>query len=151
MLLGSFHHRHVLALAVDALIRADMLDLHERDEASSTGHNPRYLRTVLTGGIPALIYLSGPHRDEWIVSIALWPNVGAERIMHLSSSGLRVGGAPAWGWLNRWQYEGESFGIERFHDARMHVAPERRAAIVALSAPGEGYVESLLRQCARAA
>lgn len=151
MFLDCFHHRQILALAVDALIRVGMLDLHEAEDASSTGRNPRYLRTVLEGGIPALIYVSGPHRDEWIISVALWPDADAEKIMHISSSRLRAGGAFAWGWLNRWQFDGESFDIERFHDARVHVAPDRRTAIVALCRRGEGHVRSLLRQNDQAA
>ena len=140
----SLQHRLLLAVAVDRLVDAGILELDEPEVPFEERHQYRYLRTTIDGDIPALICLSRPYKDQWTVTIALWPSDDAEPRMGVMNAREAPGGAFAAGWLNRWQFKRARFDIEHFHNARALVNRDRRKRIAAITVPANGEAIRLM-------
>ena len=118
----------LLCIARDAMLNAGFVDINEPEADLRQPSPERFLRATLLGGVPALIFVARRPREEWRVSIALWPAEGAEEYMSLGSAGARAGEAFACGWLNTWHCPG-TISVERFHDAVAYVAPHRKPMV----------------------
>jgi hypothetical protein len=128
------HHTHLSLMKIGkaAALTHGLLDVSDPHCSFRERFQGRSKRIALEDGTPALIYVGPCWRDEWITSITLWPTPKAEEHVFISGANARAGEVFAWGWLNRWQYDGRAIGIERFHSARAYVAPARRAELAAL-------------------
>lgn len=124
MSLPSLNHS-MLSLARDAVLARGIVDVHERETNAQDPSRARFLELKLGDRTPALIYVSGCYRDEWIASIALCPTPSAREHMHISTAGRMAGEVFAWGWFNRWERDGQAICIERFHDASIFVTGSR--------------------------
>jgi hypothetical protein len=115
-----------------AALAHGLLDIGDAHCSPQERFRGRAQRITLADGTPALIYVGPCWRDEWIISLTLWPKPDAEEYVSTSAANARAGDVFAWGWLNRWQYHGRAIGIARFHDARAYVAPTRRDELAVL-------------------
>lgn len=127
-------HMSLMEMAKAAALAHGLLDIGDANCSSQERFHGRSARITLADGTPALIYVGPCWRDEWIISITLWPTVDAEAHVSTSAANARAGEVFAWGWLNRWQHHGRAIGIERFRSARAYVAPARKADLAVLLA-----------------
>ncbi|WP_294335864.1 hypothetical protein [uncultured Sphingomonas sp.] len=127
-------HMSLMELCRTAALAHGLINIGDTECAAQERFCGRAKRVELADGTPALIYVGPCWRDEWIVSITLWPASDAEEHVSTSAANARAGEVFAWGWLNRWQYHGRTIGIERFDDARAYVAPARRGDLAVLLA-----------------
>ena len=138
-------HRLLLAIAVDHLVSAGMLKIDEPNVPFEKRYEYGCLRTTIDGSIPALVCLSRPYKDEWTITIALWPSADAESRMGVTRPLAPPGEVYAGGWVNRWQFHGRNFGVELFHDARASLNRDRRERIAAIAVPADGEAAQLMR------
>lgn len=130
----SHTYMSLMELGRAAALAHCLLNIGDADCAPHKHISGRAKRIRLADETPALIYVGPYWRDEWFMSMTLWPSSDAEEYVHVSRADARAGEVFAWGWLNRWQYHGSAIGIERFHDSRAYVAPARRADLTVLLA-----------------
>lgn len=129
---SSHIHASLMLIAKGGALAHGLLDVRDPHGSFRERFQGRSKRLTLEDGTPALIYVGNCYRDEWIISVTLWPTPDAEEHVSASGAHARAGEVFAWGWLNRWQHDGRAIGIERFHDARAYVASGRRAALAAI-------------------
>lgn len=129
MLISPSDHHALISAAKNILSDSKALDINEQECDFKDRSNGRTVHTTLTGGIPAVVYCGPRYRDEWVVSIALWPTTNAAQHMATGNANERAGQVFAYGWVNRWEFDGRSFGIERFSGARGHVDAQRKSQI----------------------
>jgi len=134
MSITSRTHMSLIEMGRAAALVHGLLDIGDPDCTLQERFRGQSKRITLADGTPALVYVGPCWRDEWIISITLWPMSEAEEHVSTIAANARAGEVFAWGWLNRWQYDGSAIGIERFHDARAYVAPARRAELAVLLA-----------------
>ena len=101
----TFDNRLVLALVADFLTNEGYLVLHELECADYERHTRRFFRCTLDGDIPALILLSPCYRDEWTISVVLWPMESGKSAPCFETE-EHTGLAYFRGWLNRWMFDG---------------------------------------------
>ena len=138
MLLNVYYNRLILSLAADSLLNSGHLNLHEPEREVSERDEGRFFMRTFDLDIPALIYIRRCYRDEWIISVALWPTLDAEAHMRASNPCAKAGAAFFSGWLNRWMKKGEGFGIETFHDAVAYISSPHRARLAEIQSPTRG-------------
>lgn len=129
MLISPSDHHALISVAKNILIDSKALDINEPECDFKDRSKGRTVHTTLPDGSPAVVYCGSRYRDEWVVSIALWPTADAEKHMATGNANERAGQVFAYGWVNRWQFDGRSFAIERFSGPRGHVDAQRTSQL----------------------
>lgn len=128
---NSQYHRTLIDDATEIAVHCGLVNLNDADVPFERRGAGQLIHAEVMG-VPALIYVSGCYRDEWIVSVALWPKPGAEESMSVGNAGAKNGEVYAYGWVNRWRFEGRALHIEAFHDAPIYVSNKRLKDIAAV-------------------
>lgn len=125
-------HMSLMEISRAEALAHGLLDIGNPNCAGHERFQGRSKRITLADETPALIYVGPCWRDEWVISITLWPRDDAEKHASTGAANARAGEVFAWGWLNRWQYHGRAIGIERFPNSRGYVASTRRVELATL-------------------